>query len=63
MKFGSHFNAYTSFDETVSILPLPSGDSEKHEKRIPNYRRLGANVLLKVEDINSKRDVVLEDTV
>src|SRR5690606_29780992 len=32
VKFGAHLNAYTSFDETVYILPIPSDDPEKLEK-------------------------------
>jgi len=32
VKFGADLNAYTSFDETVYILPIPSDDPEKLEK-------------------------------
>ena len=32
VKFGQHLNAYTSFDETVYFLPIPSDDPEKLEK-------------------------------
>ena len=32
VKFGQHLNAYTSFDETVYILPIPSDDSAKLEE-------------------------------
>ena len=34
MKFGADLNAYTSFDQTVYILPIPrpSDDPEKLEK-------------------------------
>ncbi len=32
VKFGAHLNAYTSFDQTVYILPIPSDDPEKLEK-------------------------------
>ena len=31
-KFGQHVNAYTSFDETVYFLPIPSDSPEKLEK-------------------------------
>ncbi len=31
VKFGQHLNAYTSFDETVYFLPIPSDDPEKLE--------------------------------
>ena len=32
VKFGADLNAYTSFDQTVYILPIPSDDPEKLEK-------------------------------
>jgi zinc protease len=33
VKFGQHLNAYTSFDETVYFLPIPS-DSPKLENSL-----------------------------
>ena len=36
VKFGQHLNAYTSFDETVYFLPIPSDNPEKLEKFIEN---------------------------
>ena len=32
VKFGADLNAYTSFDETVYILPIPSDDPKKLDK-------------------------------
>src|SRR5215208_4239206 len=32
VKFGADLNAYTNFDETVYILPIPSADPEVVEK-------------------------------
>jgi zinc protease len=34
VKFGQHLNAYTSFDETVYFLPIPSDSPEKLEKSL-----------------------------
>jgi zinc protease len=34
VKFGQHLNAYTSFDETVYFLPIPSDSPEKLEKMV-----------------------------
>jgi hypothetical protein len=31
VKFGQHLNAYTSFDETVYFLPIPSDDPENRK--------------------------------
>ena len=40
--FGNDLNAYTSFDETVYILPIPTEKPGNIEKRIPGAGRLGA---------------------
>jgi zinc protease len=34
VKFGQHLNAYTSFDETVYFLPIPSDSPEKLENSL-----------------------------
>lgn len=41
MRFGSDINAYTSFDETVYMLEVPTDSLETFEKRISCIRRLG----------------------
>ena len=61
LKFGADLNAYTSFNETVYILPLPTTK--------PNEIAMGMQVLedwahgltLRTEDIDAERAIVLEE--
>ncbi|MEN8125463.1 MAG: insulinase family protein [Bacteroidota bacterium] len=61
VKFGAHLNAYTSFDETVYILPIPSDDDEKLEKGFQILEDWAFNTLLTDEEIDKERGVVLEE--
>jgi len=61
VKFGAHLNAYTSFDETVYILPIPSDDPEKLEKGFQILEDWAFNALLTDEDINNERGIILEE--
>src|SRR5690606_22529688 len=61
VKFGAHLNAYTSFDETVYILPIPSDDPEKLEKGFQIIEDWAHNALLEGDDIDEERGVVLEE--
>ncbi len=61
VKFGAHLNAYTSFDETVYILPIPSDDPEKLEKGFQILEDWAHNTSLEGDQIDSERGVVLEE--
>lgn len=61
VKFGADLNAYTSFDETVYILPIPSDDPEKLEKGFTILEDWAHNALLTEEGIDGERGVVLEE--
>ena len=61
VKFGQHLNAYTSFDETVYFLPLPSDDAEKLDKGFQILEDWAFNALLEGEDIDDERGVVIEE--
>ncbi len=61
VKFGAHLNAYTSFDETVYMLPIPSDDEEKLEKGFQILEDWAFDTLLTNEEIDSERGVVLEE--
>lgn len=61
VKFGAHLNAYTSFDETVYILPIPSDDDEKLEKGFQILEDWSNGALLTGKDIDEERGVVLEE--
>jgi len=62
VKFGADLNAYTSFDETVYILPIPSDDPEKLEKGFTILEDWAHGALLETEAINDERGVVLEES-
>ncbi|MDX1470969.1 MAG: pitrilysin family protein, partial [Flavobacteriaceae bacterium] len=61
IKFGAHLNAYTGFDETVYILPIPSDDPEKLEKGFQILEDWAHNALLNEEEIDKERGVILEE--
>jgi zinc protease len=61
VKFGQHLNAYTSFDETVYFLPIPSDDPVKLNKGFQILSDWAFNVVLTPEEIEKERGVVLEE--
>ncbi len=61
VKFGAHLNAYTSFDETVYILPIPTDNEEKLEKGFQIIEDWAHGALLLDKDIDEERGVVLEE--
>jgi zinc protease len=61
VKFGQHLNAYTSFDETIYFLPIPSDDKEKLEKGFQIIEDWAFNTVLTPEEIDKERGVVLEE--
>jgi zinc protease len=61
VKFGQHLNAYTSFDETVYFLPIPSDNAEKLEKGFQIVEDWAFNANLTPEEIDKERGVVLEE--
>ncbi|NND16745.1 MAG: insulinase family protein [Eudoraea sp.] len=61
VKFGADLNAYTSFDETVYILPIPSDDPEKLEKGFQILEDWAHQTTLSDEAIDGERGVVLEE--
>lgn len=62
VEFGADLNAYTSFDETVYILPIPADDSVKIEKGFTILEDWAFNALLDTAEINKERGVVLEES-
>jgi len=61
VKFGQHLNAYTSFDETVYFLPIPSDDPAKLENGFNIIEDWAFNAVLTPEEIDKERGVVLEE--
>lgn len=62
VDFGADLNAYTSFDETVYILPIPADDKEKIDKGFQIIADWSGAALLETEEIDKERNVVLEES-
>lgn len=62
VEFGADLNAYTSFDETVYILPIPTEKPENIEKGFQVLEDWASNVSMENEEIDKERGVVLEES-
>lgn len=62
VEFGADLNAYTSFDETVYMLPIPTEDPEVVEKGFLVLEDWAFNNLFDPEEIEKERGVVLEES-
>ncbi|MBD0368325.1 MAG: insulinase family protein, partial [Flavisolibacter sp.] len=62
VKFGADLNAYTSFDETVYILPIASDKPELVEKGFTVLEDWAFNNLMDKAEIEKERGVVLEES-
>ena len=62
VKFGADLNAYTSFDETVYILPISRDDPDIVEKGFTVLEDWALNNLLDKTEIDKERGVVLEES-
>ncbi|HEX5152504.1 MAG TPA: insulinase family protein [Parafilimonas sp.] len=62
VKFGADLNAYTGFDETVYILPLPSDSAAKLDSGFMILEDWAGNALLDTSEIAKERGVVLEES-
>ena len=61
MRFGAHLNAYTSFDETVYMLHVPTDKPEAMEKSFQVLQDWAQNVTFDASEIEKERGVVLEE--
>ncbi len=61
MKFGPDINAYTSFDETVYMLQIPTDDEETVQTAFQILEDWAHNVSLEGEEIDKERGVVVEE--
>lgn len=62
VEFGADLNAYTGFDETVYILPIPTDKEGNLEKGFQIIEDWAHNALLTDKDINEERNVILEES-
>jgi len=61
MRFGAHLNAYTSFDETVYMLQVPTDKPDALEKSFQVLQDWAQNVSFEPAEIEKERGVVLEE--
>lgn len=61
VKFGADLNAYTSFDETVYILPIPSDNPETLEKGLQVLEDWAHQVSFDDTEIDKERGVIMEE--
>ncbi len=62
VEFGADLNAYTSFDETVYILPVPADDPDKVDKAFTVLEDWAGRATLETAEIEKERGVVLEES-
>ena len=61
MQFGPDVNAYTSFDETVYMLQLPTDDRQILDNGLTILREWAGDVTFEPEEIDKERGVVIEE--
>jgi zinc protease len=61
VKFGADLNAYTSFDETVYVLPVPAERKQDMDKAFQVLQDWAQGLTLNDADIDKERDIVLEE--
>ena len=61
MRFGADINAYTSFDETVYMLKLPTDSTEMMEQGFLILEDWASGVSFEDEEIDKERGVVIEE--
>ncbi|WP_420315989.1 M16 family metallopeptidase [Ekhidna sp.] len=61
VEFGADLNAYTSFDETVYMLPIPTGDPEVMDTGLKVLEDWASGLDFSEEEIDKERGVVIEE--
>lgn len=61
MRFGPDINAYTSFDETVYMLQVPTDDAEVLDTGLQILREWAGSISFDPEEIDKERGVVIEE--
>jgi zinc protease len=60
--FGNDLNAYTGFDQTVYILPIPTSKEGNLEKGFQVLEDWAHNVTYETDDIDGERAIILEES-
>ena len=61
MRFGPDVNAYTSFDETVYTLQVPTDDTEKLQKAFDVLADWSSRATISPEEVDKERGVIVEE--
>jgi len=61
VRFGADLNAYSSFDETVYQLPIPTDDAEIFKNGMQMMRDWAQDATLDPVEVDKERGVVLEE--
>ena len=61
MRFGPDINAYTSFDETIYMLQVPTDDPEILEKGFTILQEWAGSLAFEDDEIDKERGVVIEE--
>jgi zinc protease len=61
VEFGADLNAYTGFDETVYILPIPTEKKDNVEKAFQILEDWASTIAFDPAELNKERGVVLEE--
>jgi len=61
VRFGADLNAFTSFDETVYQLPIPTADPKMVSRGLDIMRDWAQEALLETDDIDKERGVIIEE--
>jgi len=61
VEFGADLNAYTGFDETVYILPIPTEKKENVEKGFQILEDWASTVAFDDKELEKERGIVLEE--
>ena len=62
VEFGADLNAYTGFDETVYILPIPLTDTANYRKGMLILQDWAGGLLFENAEIDAERKVILEES-
>src|ERR1035438_384609 len=62
VQFGADLNAYTGFDETVYILPIPLSDTANLRKGLTVLQDWASGLSFDNDQIDGERGVVLEES-
>ncbi|MCW3119674.1 MAG: insulinase family protein, partial [Chitinophagaceae bacterium] len=62
VEFGADLNAYTGFDETVYILPIPLSDTGNFRKGLTVLQDWASGLTFDNKEIDAERGVVLEES-